>query len=188
MLEKIRKLLKSGETVSDIRSALAELDVDKLRGDYSAATSKRSALLLTGTDEQVLSAEKDAETARLAIERAEAAKGVLEGKLASAEAREFDEAFERQWKEADAEAAAVLDFVKAKVVPAVKVIEDALVRLEHSDKLRMAVHRQVLDNVMLDNAAGRSSTPDGAFSRIDKAELIPGWLAHMFGMRSRSLL
>ncbi|MFN7089482.1 MAG: hypothetical protein ACK4P4_02890 [Allorhizobium sp.] len=185
MLEKIKKLLRSGETSADIRSALAELDIAKLSDDYSAAAARRSALLLSGTDREVLDAEKDVEAARLAIERAEAARSLLEGKLSAAEAREFDEAFERQWREADAEAAALFEFIKAKVVPAAAVIDDALNRLETSDKLRLQVYRRIIENVGFDNAAGRANVPDGAMDRVAKSEILPPWLSGRFAAASR---
>ncbi len=187
MLEKIQKLLKRGETSADIRSALSELDIAKLSDDYSAAAARRSALLLSGSDREVLDAEKEVESARLAIDRAEAARNLLEGKLSAAEAREFDEDFERQWREADAEAKAVFEYVKAKVVPAAAVIEEALQRLEKADIMRLHLYRRIIENVGFDNAAGRATCPDSVMERISKSELLPPWITSKFAAVSRRI-
>lgn len=187
MLEKIKKLLKSGETSADIRSALAELDLAKLSDEYSAAAARRSALLLSGTDREVLDAEKDVEAARLAIERAEAARNLLEGKLSAAEAREFDEEFDRQWREADAEAKALFDFIKSKVVPAAAVIDDAIQRIEKADTMRLHLYRRIIENVGFDNAAGRANCPESVMERISKSDLLPPWLTSKFAAVSRRI-
>jgi hypothetical protein len=92
MLQKLRSLLAS-ETAADIQNAIDSIDTNALRADLAAAETKRQDLLLTGKDAQILAAEADITTARLALDRAVAATAALETKLAAAQAREADEAF-----------------------------------------------------------------------------------------------
>ena len=185
MLTKLKRLLKS-ETVADIDEALAEIDLDALRSTLAEANRRRADLLLSGSDDQVLAAEKQIEVARLAIDRADAAKGELETRLAAAKTRELDQAFDRQWKEADAEAAAAFDFVKAKVVPAVRAIEEALKKKEESDRKIRDLNRVVMENLQHDSAAGRSAPYTlSVMERIRDADILPSWLAGRFERHSQ---
>lgn len=183
MFEKIRKLLKS-ESVEDIRAAIAELDPTPLQADLERARTQRTEALLSGTDEKVAVAERELTAARIAVERAEVARTELERKLGVAQAAEFDRTYLDKRAAADAAAEAVLETVRKRVVPAAKVIAEALDQLEASDRLISEV--QVIEhaNVTLDNAAGRSAPLAPAARRIASADVLPGWLTLMFERRS----
>lgn len=183
MFEKIRKLLRS-ETVEDIRAAISELDPAPLHADLERAHAKRTEALLGGTDEKVAIAEKEVDAARIAVERAEVARAELERKLVVAQAAEFDRTYLDKRAAADAAAEAVLETVRKRVVPAVKVIEEAFEQLEASDRLLSEVQVIQHANVTLDNAAGRSAPLVPAARRISSADVLPGWLTVMFERRS----
>jgi len=179
LFERIRRLVKS-DSVPDIRAALEEIDLDKLRSDLAAAQAKRTRLLLEGDDAAVLAAEKDIESARLAFDRAEAARGELQSKLAAAIAKEVDDIFERHWNEVDADAKATFDFIRSKVVPAARVIEEALARKEASDQKITELNRIIIANIHQDSAAGRSGAyGDHVMRRLREADILPSWLAGM---------
>ncbi|CAN7613897.1 hypothetical protein LJR030_001509 [Rhizobium sp. LjRoot30] len=179
MFEKIRKLLKS-QTASDIRQALAELGVAEFANALAAARARRTDLLLTGTDEQVLEAEKAVEVARLSFERADAARTELEAKLAAAEAAEWDAAFQKKWNAADADAAATFEFIREKVVPAVQIIEEALQRKAASDAKIREIVQTITVHSFQDNAAGRAGLPQDVKSRINSSAILPSWLSARF--------
>lgn len=184
MFEKIRKLLKS-ESAEDIRAALAELDPAPLLADLERARAQRTEALLGGTDEKVAIAEKELAAARIAVERADVARNELERKLSAAEAAEFDREFLAKRASADASAEAVLETVRKRVVPAAKVIAEALNQMEESDRLLSEVQVALHANLTLDNAAGRSAPLVPAARRIASADLLPGWAAAMFERHSR---
>jgi hypothetical protein len=110
MLAQLRRLLQS-ETAADIETALASIDLIKLRADLSTATAQRADLLLSGTDAQVIAAGQAVETASIALERAEAAKAQLETKLAAAQAAEAEADFRARY----AAVVALRDGVVAKI-------------------------------------------------------------------------
>lgn len=184
MFEKIRKLLKS-ESVADIRAAIAALDPAPLLADLERARAQRTQALLTGTDEKVIAAEKEVDAARVAVDRAEAARAELQSKLAKAEADEFDREFLAKRAAADAAAEAVLETVRKRVVPAAKVIVEALDHMVAADALLQEVQVIHHANVALDNAAGRSAPLVPAARRITSADVLPSWAAAMFERHSR---
>jgi septation ring formation regulator EzrA len=91
MLEKLKRLLGVDTNSSAaIETALAEIDLDALRETQSRIGSERQALLLSGTDEQVLDAERRLDGARLDLERATLAHDALTAKLAEARVKEIE--------------------------------------------------------------------------------------------------
>lgn len=90
MFEKMKSLLQGDNTVAALEAALAEIDVQALREAQSRIAAERQGLLLSGTNAQLLDAEHRLDAARIDVERAQAAREVLEPKLAEARAREAE--------------------------------------------------------------------------------------------------
>ena len=186
MLEKIRKLLKS-ETAADIKAALTVIDLNQLRGDVDAAESKRQGLLLTGKDAQILEAEAEITTARLALDRAVAATQALETKLAAAEAKEFDEQFEKDRAAVVAQCEHVAREL-AKIGPTAAEIERICALVRDATNARTTIYKRMVDDMAGLTAAGRSSevpsplagwTNDGiptwAVGMVERADGWSGW-------------
>lgn len=94
MFDKIRELLAvENDTVASLESALAQIDVDALREAQSRMAAERQTLLLSGTNEQIIAAEQRLDDARIDVERAQAAREVLETKLVKARSCETEAAF-----------------------------------------------------------------------------------------------
>jgi hypothetical protein len=81
MLKKLKLQHGNTATVADIEAALAEYDVATLETSLANAQQRRSDLLLTGTDPEILAAEDEATRARLALDRAVAAVAELDRRL-----------------------------------------------------------------------------------------------------------
>lgn len=114
MLKKIRKLLEgktAPKTAADLAGAIDEIDLAALRSAADAAAKRRAAMLLTADDEQILAAEREADAARLAVDRAEALRSELERRKAEAEEVERKAKIERQHREAKA----ILDDAVARI-------------------------------------------------------------------------
>lgn len=146
MLTKLRGLLKS-ETAADITAALASIDLDALRATFASAVESRTALLLSGNDGQLLKAEAAIEAARLAVDRAEAAKGALEAKLAHAQAAEAETAFRARYAEAVAQRDAVVAKVKRDYSAAAAKILEVLAADEAAAVAIRAVNKACADDV-----------------------------------------
>ncbi|HEV7434348.1 MAG TPA: hypothetical protein VGO22_05705 [Pseudorhizobium sp.] len=92
MLEKLKRLLGADTNSSAaIETALAEIDLEDLREAQSRIGSERQAMLLSGTNEQILEAERRLDGARLDLERATLAHDALTTRLQDAKAREAEE-------------------------------------------------------------------------------------------------
>jgi hypothetical protein len=176
MLEKIRKLLKS-ETAADIRAALAAVDLNALRADVDAAESKRQGLLLTGKDAQILEAEAEITTARLALDRAVAATAALETKLAAAEAKEFDQAFERDRAAVVAQCEYVARELQ-KIGPAAAEVERICALVRDATNARTAIYKRMVDDITGLTAAGRSTEVPSPVASWT-CDGIPGWAVGM---------
>lgn len=95
MFEKLARLFGASAPVSsqEIEAAIADIDVDALRATHDAIAAERQALLLTGTNDQVVAAENRATAARLDVDRAEAALNELRSRLAVAKQDETEQAY-----------------------------------------------------------------------------------------------
>jgi hypothetical protein len=94
MFDNLKRLLGADTTSSSsIEAALAGIDMPALHEARSRASAERQGLLLTGTTDEILAAERRLDEARLDVERAEAATEVLRAKLETAKAREIEEEY-----------------------------------------------------------------------------------------------
>lgn len=134
MLSRLKKILTATTAApvsnsAEIEAALAEYDVAALEAQFEDAQQRRADLLLAGTDEEILAAEADATTARLAIDRAHAAIAELNRRLVEARDAEARAAAQKQHDAAEAGAAAVAARIKADYVvhaqAIARLVEDA---------------------------------------------------------------
>lgn len=143
MLEKIKRLLAKTENSKSIEAALAEIDIPSLQKDLADAATKRTSLLLTGTDPQLLAAEKAIESARLALDRAEAAQAELQTRFVAAQKAEAKAEFDRQYAEAAAARDAAIVRIENDYAAASRLISGVLAEVEAADQLVSAVNAQL---------------------------------------------
>jgi hypothetical protein len=106
------KFLRSGiSSAADIEAALTEYDIVALEASLANAQQRRTDLLLTGDDSEILKAEDDATKARLAVDRARAAVAELNKRLTEVRKTEALAAIQNRRNEA----VAVVDKVIARI-------------------------------------------------------------------------
>jgi hypothetical protein len=103
MFKKLKLLHGGISTVADLEASLAEFDIAALESAYVTAQQRRTDLLLTGSDVEILAAEDAATKARLSLDRAVAAVAELTRRLD--EARQAEARATAQKRRDDAEAA-----------------------------------------------------------------------------------
>lgn len=143
MLEKIKRLLAKTENAKSIEAALAEIDIPSLQKDLANAVTRRTSLLLTGTDPQLLAAEKAIESARLALDRAEAAQAELQTRLVATQKAESKAAFDCQYAEAVAARDAAIVRIEDDYAAASRLVSGVLAEVETADRLVAAVNAQI---------------------------------------------
>lgn len=113
MLKRIKKLLTGHlPTIEQIDQTAASIDVPSLEAALAAAQEKRAAMLVDGSVDEVLEAERASDIVRIELERAHIALAELERRRAEAESKAARDALESQRSD-----------VQAKVDSAVKRIE-----------------------------------------------------------------
>lgn len=170
MLKKIQMLL-SGKTApktsADLAGALDEIDIDALRSAADEAAKRRAAMLLTADDEQILAAEREADAARLAVDRAEALRSELERRKAEAEEVERKAKIERQHREAKA----ALDDAVARIEAEYPALAQCIADL--------AAAASAADNAALEwNKLAMTDDHAAAQGRLASVAERVGWSAH----------
>lgn len=169
MLKKIRKLLEGKQapkTATALSDALDEIDLVGLRVAADEAARRRAALLLTGADAEILAAERDADAARLAVDRAEALRSELERRRSEAEEVERRAKIERQHREAKA----ALDDAVARIEAEYPALAQRLAELAAAaDAADNAAHEWNKLAMTDDHAAARG--------RLDSVAERVGWTA-----------
>lgn len=169
MLKKIQKLLTSKaapKTSADLSGALDEIDLDALRAAADEAAKRRAAMLLTADDEQILAAEREADAARLAVDRAEALRSELERRRAKAEEAEKLVAIERQHREAKAALDTAVARIEAEYPGLAKRIADLAAAADAADNAAHEWNKLAMTD---DHAAARG--------RLDSVAERVGWTA-----------
>ncbi len=137
MLAEIMKRLRGGgaETAATLREALekAEAAVSPAEQALAAAQAERAALLLGGTDRQVLDAEAKVDSARIGLDRLRAAAGELRTRLAAAEKRESEAELDRVLAEAEHSASMAAAMLRARYEPLAAELASVLEKAEEAD-------------------------------------------------------
>lgn len=97
MFKKFKFLRSGNSSAADIEAALSEYDLAALETSLATAQRRRTDLLLTGSDTEILAAEDEATKARLALDRAHAAVAELKRRLEEARAEERKAAIDSEY-------------------------------------------------------------------------------------------
>lgn len=101
MLKRIKKLLNGPlPTVEQIDNSKGEIDMDALRQGLVEAQQRRASILLDGTIDDILAAERKVDEARIELERGQVALEELERRRVEAEAKARREKLESKRAEA----------------------------------------------------------------------------------------
>lgn len=141
-------------TAADIEASLAEYDVATLEASLATAQQRRTDLLLTGSDSEILAAEDAATKARLALDRAHASVAELNRRLVDARKAEaraaavksradavaaVDKAIKRIQSEYEIHASAIASLVQEAVAAdsAVHAVNDEIFRGGNYESLEL---------------------------------------------------
>lgn len=136
MFNRLNNKLTAGRTTTsaDIEASLAEYNIQELESQLVTAQQRRTDLLLTGSDTEILAAEGAATKARLALDRAVAAVDELNLRLAEAKAAEAEAAVREQFEDAKAAVDAAVARIESEYPDlARRIVEIAEVAREADD-------------------------------------------------------
>lgn len=132
MFKKLKFLRGTTATSADIAASIAEYNIPELESQLATAQQRRTDLLLTGSDTEILAAENEATKARLALDRAHAAIAELNRNLAEAEAAERRAALDADYAATRAKVDVAVQRIKteypalaAKIVELCELADDA---------------------------------------------------------------
>lgn len=175
-------IFKKGSPASaaEIEVALAEIDISALEAAHTTAVEARAALLLTGSDKEVLAAEAEIDRARLAVDRVKAVQGELERRLVAAKADEAKAALDAELAAAAAEADAVKRALATEWPKHAKALIGLLERLHAAEKAIGAINTKLI-------AADRA---DDRLREVERDLFDPGGKAYLpsVSIRNRSSL
>lgn len=146
--ELMKKLRGGGEpSAASLRATLA--DVEARMPDAAmaldAARAERAALLLSGSDREVLAAEGRIDVARVEVDRLSAAADVLRSRLGEAEGREENARVDSLLRSADAQAARAARQFFSRYEPLAAELGGILAEVEAADEaVRAARHAALL--------------------------------------------
>src|SRR5690606_12507338 len=113
MLKRLKTLLKGPlPSAEQIAEEKGRIDLDALEKALTHAQQRRAALLLDGSTEEILTAERKIDEARIELERAQVALAELERRRAEAEAAERRQELERRHAEVQAKVDAVVERIE----------------------------------------------------------------------------
>ena len=96
ILKALRKPATGEKTAAELHADLAQIDIASLEAEVEALEARRRSLLLSGSDAEVEAATKSLASARLAVERAQAAAEEIGRLISAAQAREAAAAVDAQ--------------------------------------------------------------------------------------------
>ncbi len=153
MLDLMKKMRRMPETSVSIREALAEVDaaIPIATEKAVAADKSRAELLLSGTDAQVVAAEAETSTARIALDRLTAARCELERHLVETEAAEAMGALDTERAMVEAKAAKIAARLRREYEQHAGSLAGLLAELAAAEDAVSSINRKLYD-------AGRSDT------------------------------
>jgi hypothetical protein len=133
-------------TAADIEAALAEFNIPELESRLATATQRRTDLLLTGTDPEILAAEDDATKARLALDRSVAAVTELTRRLEEARTAEAFAAAKKRRDDADAVVDKVATRIKEEYAHHAQAIADLIAAAKVADAGARSINSEIWEN------------------------------------------
>jgi hypothetical protein len=116
MLEMLKRARTMPVTAASLREALREVEakLPEARDALASAQRERADLLLRGSEKEIIAAEAQITSARIAIDRYEAAQGELARKVEEAEVSEAAAALDAEHRAVEARAAALAKRIVAE--------------------------------------------------------------------------
>jgi hypothetical protein len=143
MLNKQKLLRGATSSATEIEAALAEFNIPELESQLALASQRRSDLLLTGSDAEILAAEDVATKARLALDRAVAAITELTRRLEEARTAEAFAAAKKRRDEADAASDKVAARIKEEYVLHAQAIADLVAEARAADAGARSINMEI---------------------------------------------
>lgn len=136
---------KTAASAAEIEAALVSIDIHSLQAELAAAVERRAALLLTGTDKEILAAEAAIDQARLAVDRNTAAKAELERRVVAARAAEAKAGLDAERDAAAKEAAEIKRVLAAEWPRHANPLIALLTRLLDAERAIERVNAKLVD-------------------------------------------
>lgn len=155
----VNLLRKQNASASDLRQALAAIDVDDAERSADELEAARRRVLIEGDDRELAEVDERIVVANRQIERLVAARQELESRLAAAELAEAAAALDAERDAAEKEIAATAKVVRDRYPKLAGEMVELLSRLEAADELAETVTAKL-------RAAGRAERLDGAHARL----------------------
>jgi hypothetical protein len=144
VLEVLKKFrARNMETAAALKVGLAEIDLATLARAVDEAMRRRDRLLLDGNDKEVLAAEAEISSARIAFDRGKALRQEIERRIVDAEVIEAKAALDAERDRVDAEAAAVAADLQREYPKLQEAMTNLLERVDASDTAVQAVNEKL---------------------------------------------
>lgn len=152
MLEILKRVRGVPETAASLRDALREVEttLPEARETLAAVQRERADLLLGGSEKEIIAAEARITSARIALDRYEAAQGELARKIEEAEASEAGAALDAEHHAVEARAVALSSRLSAEygkfagpLAALLQEIVDTDAAIDALNQKLMAAHRGV---------------------------------------------
>lgn len=186
MFELFRKLApKAG--ADELRAALAKIDPAVAQRELEDARRARTAMLLTGSDADIVKAEAAIEAARIRCDRVEAAREEIENRLAALEVEEREKGLLAAHAAADKALKEIKSRLLKEGAKAAKALDALLDAVEESDR----IYRESYDGQMRNQGAFHAVDSLPPLVRVrdwvgrDEAAALPETLADMIHRRFR---
>jgi hypothetical protein len=156
MFKKLKFLRGGISSVADIEAALAEYDVATIEASLATAQQRRTDLLLTGSDAEILAAEDAATKSRLALDRAHAAVVELNRRLEEACAEEEAAAARKRRDDAAGEVDRVVARIRKEYAAHARAIAALVEEADIADKAARVANSEIYER---DNPHGLDLVP-----------------------------
>lgn len=177
MLKRIKKLLTGHlPTVEEIDQTTASIDVPSLEAALAAAQEKRAAMLVDGSVDEVLEAERASNIARIELERAHIALAELERRRAEAEIRDREDAFLTRRDACEARRVTLIEQLNGEVANAAQKVEQALEEMAAVEAEITELHLESHKHVCSGNRIETATIPETLQTWLSENEDYPGWM------------
>ncbi len=181
MMKAIKRLLTGPLPTADaLEKASASINLRALEAALADAQRKRAGILLDGTTDQILAAEREIDEARIALERAKVALGELERRKTEADAKAKRKDLEQRRAEIQRKVDEAVARIKAEYPAAASKIEELASLAKDADAEAQAWLLEVMDDrtddlPVVDFVATHLGWPDEFFIHPDfaKASVLP---------------
>lgn len=181
MLTKIRKLLKGKlPPAVEIEKAAATIDLGALEATLAEAQQARAAILLDGSVDDILAAERVVDTARIELERAQVALAELDRRRVDAELRGREDAFLARRDACEARRIALVERLDGEVAEAARVVDAAMKELQAVEDEMTEISLATHNDVGTGNRIELAKIPETLQTWLNETQQFPDWIrAHI---------